>query len=289
MALSAVPALAAGTQAEDIFKQFRTCQSVSLVYGTVACVKTTGTDADVTDPDNAAAGPVVGLVLTQGSVTAGVFSAPALNDPLTIQRFGKGVGLLATSQTITRGDALGVVASTGGKLGTFKPGQGMKFVGFAAQSVTTSGTSKYIEVDLNCNPRSSSVIGVSGFASTAIGAATKYLSAPGTTTASASAVPLFVVPPGGGYVRNLVASATTAPGGTDTGAYSVYINPYASGAYGGFAISALTCTITGTAVTAHDITHAVAVNEGDLLAIGVVSSAGTLAGQYATFQFTQSP
>lgn len=287
---SAVPSLSAATLAEDVFKMMYTCQSTNLIRGTVACQQTSSSDLNVVDPDSANAGPVVGLVMSGGTLSAGAYSAPAVNDPILVQRFGRAIGLLATSQTITRGDALGAVAGSGGKLGLYMPGQGMKFVGVAAQSKTTSATSLYVEVDIMANPRAQTSLGISGFASTTYQNATKYLSAAGTAIASATPVVLFVVPPGGGYLRNLVASDTTAPGGTDTDVFAAYVNSYSAGVYAGFgAASALTCTITGTAMRAHDITHAVAVNEGDLVAIGVVASTTSLgAGRAATLQFTQT-
>lgn len=283
-----VPGLSAGTLAEDVFKKMMTCQDTALVRGTVACVYTAGTDLDVVSPDNASASAVVGLVMSAGTLTSGSYSAPAVGDPLAIQRFGQGVGLLAANQTITRGQKLGAVPGTGGQLGAFIPGQGMKFVGIAAQSKTTTSTPLYLEVDLNCNPKDAHALLASGFASTTFQNATKYLSAPGTGAASASAVALAVVPAGGGSLANLVAADTTAPGGTDSDQYIVYRNPLVSGAYTGWAATALTCTITGTAVEAKDVTHQVAVNEGDLLAIAVVASATSLgAGRNASFQIIQ--
>lgn len=289
MSLAPVPSLSCSTLAEDVFKEFKTCQSTSLVRGTVACMKVTGTDADVVDPDNANAGPVVGLVMSGGPLTSGAYGAPALNDPLTIQRFGRAVGLLTTSQTITKGDPLGTASGDTGKLRLYRPGQGMRFIGIAAQSKTTTSTALFIDVDLNCNPRAVAAMPIFGSASTNSQNNTRYLSAPGTTTPASSPVVLFVVPPGGGYIRNLVASSTTAPGGSDSDVYAAYINAYSAGAYGGFgSASALTCTISAGAFEAKDSTHAVAVNEGDLIAIGVVASATSLgAGRSATLQFTQ--
>lgn len=288
MALSAVPALASGTQAEDVFKQFRTCQSVSLVYGTAACVKTNGTDADVTDPDNANAGPIVGLVLTQGAVTAGVFGAPALNDPLTIQRFGKGVGLLATSQTITRGDRLGTIAGTGGKIGAYAPGTGQKYVGIAAQSVTTSGTSKTIEVDINANPGANAggprqVTVSQPLKTTVLGAATVYGATTGVAFGSA-AIQLYVCRTTGETARNLRASLGIAPGGSDTVIWTLMKSSDNGNTW---ANTALTCTITGAAFANSDATNSVALTAGDILALKAVSSAGTAAGAAATFDITQ--
>lgn len=289
---ASVPSNSAGTLAEDVFKKMMTCQDTALVYGTVACMDTSAsnTDLDAVSPDNANAGIAVGLVMSQGSLSSGAFGAPVAGDPLQVQRFGQAVGLLATNQTITRGQKLGAVSGTGGQLGAYIPGQGMKFVGYAAQSKTTTSTALYIAVDLNCNPRDSHSMAVSGFASTTFQNATKYLSAPGTGAASSTAVELFVVPPGGGFIANLVASDGTAPGGSDSDAYAVYRNPLSAGAYGGFAITALTCTISASGVEAKDATHSVAVNEGDILAIGVVASATSLgASRRATFQFFQAP
>lgn len=282
-----VPGLSAGTLAEDVFKKMMTCQDVALVRGTVACVLSTGTDLDVVSPDAANASAVVGLVMSSGTLTSGVYSAPALGDPLTIQRFGQGIGLLAPNQTITRGQKLGVVAGTGGQLGAFIPGQGMRFIGYAAQSKTTGATALYLEVDLGANPRDSHAMAVSGFAATTFQNATKFLSAPGTGAAAAAQVELMVVPQGGGVIANLQASDGTAPGGTDSDIYTVQKSSDNGGTW---ADTTLTATITGAAKSAQDIAHTPAVAAGDILAIKVVASATSLgAGRRASFQFIQQP
>lgn len=278
-----VPNLSCGTLAEDVFKKTMTCQDTALVRGTVACQYTAGTDLDVVNPDNASASVVVGLVASAGTLTSGSYSAPAVGDPLTIQRFGQGVGLLAANQTITRGDPLGTVSGTGGQIGAYVPGRGQKFVGYAAQSKTSSGTPLYIEVDLGSNPKDIHVMGISGFASTTFQNATKFLSAPGTTTAAASAVELFVVPPGGGKIANLSASDGTAPGGSDSDAFTVQKSSDNGATW---TDTALTATISASAKAASDTTHTVAVAAGDLLAIKVVASATSLgASRRASFMF----
>ena len=288
MANAPVPGLSAAAKAQDVFQISYTAQSVNLVYGTVACLKTNGTDMDIVDPDNANAGPVLGLVSSQGNLTAGVFAGPAVGDAVNVQRFGRAAGLLAPNQTITRGDDLGASAGTLGQLAAFLPGQGMKYVGVAAQSKTSGATALYLEVDLAAAPVNNKVaMAASGFASTAPGAATKFLSAPGTGAGAAAAVPLFAVPSGGAQIRNLVASATTAPAGADTGIFTIQRSALAAGVYAAFADTTVTCTITGVAVEAKDIAHAVTVTEGDLLAIKCVSSGATIAGLSATFQFTK--
>lgn len=282
-----VPGLSCGTLAEDVFKKTMTCQDVALTRGTVACVYTAGTDLDVVSPDNASASAVVGLVASAGTLTNGAYSAPALGDPLTIQRFGQGVGLLAPNQTITRGQKLGAISGTGGQLGAYIPGQGMKFIGFAAQSKTTTSIALFIEVDLNSNPKVVTVEKVSGFASTTFQNSTKYLSAPGTTTAAAAQVVLGVVPPGGGVLANLVVDEGTAPGGSDTDAFTVQTSVDHGATW---VNSTLTATVTGAAKSASDVTHTPAVTAGMLLAIAVVASATSLgAGKSASFQILQQP
>jgi|SRR6185312_1081229 len=115
---------------------------------------------------------------------------------------------------------------------------------------------------------------VFGSASTAIGAATKYLSAAGTATAASSQVVLDLVTHAS-TLQNLYANASTAPAGTDTLIFTVQTSTDNGGTW---TDSALTCTITGTAKAASDTTHAVAVAAGTLIAIKVVSSGATGAG-----------
>lgn len=282
-----VPGLSCGTLAEDVFKKTMTCQDVALIRGTVACQYTAGTDLDAVNPDHASASVVVGLVVSAGMLDGGVYSAPAVGDPIAVQRFGQSVGLLSANQTIVRGDPLGAISGTGGQLGLFIPGQGMKYVGIAAQSKTTTGTALYIEVDLGANPKVVTIEKVSGFAATTFQNATKFMSAPGTGAAAAAQVVLGVVPHGGGVLANLMVDDGTAPGGADTDAFTVQ----KSSDHGGtWTDTTLTATITGAAQAASDVTHQTAVAAGDLLAIKIVASATSAgANRSASFQILQQP
>ena len=117
----------------------------------------------------------------------------------------------------------------------------------------------------------------------AIGAATKYLAAPGVAVAAAE-LPLFVCD-APGKLRNLRCSLKTAPGGADTVIFAV-LKSSDNGA--SWTATTLTCTITGAAKAASDKleAHAVDVAAGDLIAIRAISSAGTAAGPAATVSFT---
>ena len=116
-----------------------------------------------------------------------------------------------------------------------------------------------------------------------IGAATKYLAAPGVGHA-ASQVPLFACRHAM-TLRYLGASLLTAPGGGDTVIFTVQKSSDNGATW---TDTTLTCTISAAAKSAQDLdpTHAVSLAAGDLVAIKVVSSAGTAAGPLATVSAT---
>lgn len=213
-------------------------------------------------------------------------SGSNLGEALSIARQGLWRALLSANLTTTRGQELIADAGTLGNVAPRTPYTSSAWVlGTAEEAYGPSATADLIE--MYAQPYLKEVIrDVVGSAATAIGAATKYLSAVGTAAGSSTAVVLAVVPFNGCVARNLVVSAQTAPAGTDTGIFTVYRNPLVTGAYTGFVATALTCTITGTGVFASDLAHAVACNQGDLLAIQCVSSATTLAGINAQFDIT---
>lgn len=117
----------------------------------------------------------------------------------------------------------------------------------------------------------------SGGGTGALGAATKYLTAPG-QAASASEVYLALAGRASA-VRNLYCYLGTAPGGSDTVAVTVRIAG---------ADSTLTCTISAAGQTCNDTTHSAAVVAGNGLSIKEVSSAGTAAGLVCSFEETGS-
>lgn len=113
----------------------------------------------------------------------------------------------------------------------------------------------------------------------AIGAATRF---PTTAGGPGSALEVAVgLVTRTGILRNLYASLVTAPGGTDTVAFTVRKSSDNGATWSS---TTLTCTITGTAKGASDTTHAPAVTAGDLLSVQMVSSAGTAATPAIAFE-----
>lgn len=124
-----------------------------------------------------------------------------------------------------------------------------------------------------------STVVITGHGEDATGAATKYLTAPGGNHAAAQVK--LLVPTRPCTIMNLYVSATTAAGGTDTGIVTVQKSVDNAANY---TDTALTCTITGTTKAGSDTSNRVAIAAGDVLAIKIVSSAGTLAKVTASFE-----
>lgn len=209
-----------------------------------------------------------------------------VGEALAICRQGLTRALLSIGQTTTRG---GDLIADSGALGNVIVRAAFSFsayvLGVAEEAYGPSSTADLVE--MYAQPVLKELVRTAfGSASTAPGAATKYLSAAGTAAGSATAVALAVVPFTGCTLRNLVAQATTAPAGSDTGIFTVYRNPFVAGAYTGWVATALTCTITGAAQGASDLTHTLMCNQGDLIGIQVVSSNTTLAGINAQVDIT---
>lgn len=114
---------------------------------------------------------------------------------------------------------------------------------------------------------------VSGGATTALGAATAYLTAAG-QAGSATEIYLALVTRAT-TSRNLYCFAGTAPGGADTVVFTVRENA---------SDMTLTCTITGAATTCNDTSNSFASVAGDRLSIKAVSSGVLAAGLACTFE-----
>lgn len=114
---------------------------------------------------------------------------------------------------------------------------------------------------------------VTGGGTGAIGAATKYLTAPGQAP-SATEYPLAVVTRAT-TSANLYCYIGTAPGGSDTVAVTVRENA---------SDQALTCTITGAGTTCSDASNSFTSVAGDRLSIKAVSSAGSAANVSCSFE-----
>jgi len=281
MALAASITLSA-SRISGIFDVTNLAQS-SIIEGAVVQYQTASTDDnDVILPTAANQFNIAGVSMGAGSIPLG--TAVSGSDFVAVQKLGRAKVLLTASTTVTRGQQAVVADSTGRTTFRTQWSTSAQVIGYYAQSHTSGSTAEYVMVDLALAPVEI-CMPVTGFCVTAPGAATKYLVSVNSGAGAASAVPLIVAP-FAGTIRNLMASATTAPASTDTLIFAVYRNPLSAGAYGGYATSALTCTITGTAVQAADNTHTVAVTAGDLLAIQCVSSNVTGAGITATFQLT---
>lgn len=100
---------------------------------------------------------------------------------------------------------------------------------------------------------------------------TKYFPVVGRSTAGAAATGYYMIVGRKGIVHNLRAVVNQAPAGADTVTFALYLNG---------AVTALTCTITGTELSAVDTTNSVLIVAGDRICVRVVASAtsGSLAG-----------
>jgi len=113
----------------------------------------------------------------------------------------------------------------------------------------------------------------------AIGAATCF---PTTAGGAVSATEVAIgIATRTGILRNLYTSLVTAPGGTDTVAFTVRKSSDNGATW---SATTLTCTTTGTAKGSSDTTHTPAVTAGDLLSVQMVSSAATAATPFVGFE-----
>jgi hypothetical protein len=121
-----------------------------------------------------------------------------------------------------------------------------------------------------------------GSAETLGAATTSYYGGSG---ASKSGTPIVVYQARttGEAVRLLGINLITAPGGTDTVAATI-VKSSDNGTT--WTDTAVTCTATGTAKAANDLTHSAQLTSGDILGVKAVSSAGTAAGFSYTFDVT---
>ena len=108
---------------------------------------------------------------------------------------------------------------------------------------------------------------------------TKYLSTPGQNHAAAQ-IKLFGPAPFACTIGYLAASCETAPGGSDTGVFTVQKSTD-KGA--NWTDTALTATVPAAGTTVYDTTHFVSIAQGDMLAIKEVQSGATGAKSSACF------
>ena len=220
-----------------------------------------------------------GINGTSGTVGG---SGTTATDPIEMTRQGLTRVVVTAGDSVTRGqdgeadaDTLGNVqgrtaySRSGYSLGTFE------------ESYSGSATSD--QVEFYANPRLVELVRqVTGGTTSTFGANTRYLTPPGAALSS-SQVALYIARFAGETIRNLWANLATAPGGTDTVVFTV-MKSSDNGAT--WSDTTLTCTITGTAKSASDLTHAVTLAAGDLLCIKAVSNATTAAVATATFDVT---
>lgn len=105
-------------------------------------------------------------------------------------------------------------------------------------------------------------------------ASTKYLGPAGSATDNAGRVTIHKVPAGTGQLQSLECDVGTAPGGTDTIAFTIGTSTDQGATW---VDTSITCTITGVAKICVDNTHAVAVTEGTRVSVKQVSSATAVA------------
>jgi len=182
------------------------------------------------------------------------------------------VTTLAVSGAATLSSTLAVTGAAtltgGGTLGANLAAGGFKVTGLGAASANGDAL-RYEQGGMLAGALSTGTIG----------AATKYMIR-GSAAVAASAACIATVTRTG-VLRRLYANLLTAPGGTDTVAFTIQKSSDNGATWSD---TTLTCTITGTAKGNSDTTHTPAVTAGDLLAVKMVSSAGTAADPSVGFE-----
>ncbi len=212
------------------------------------------------------AGGQAGTTLTSGT------------DMFGAQWHGRAKAKLKAGLTANRGDMAVPSDSTGASQARTLFSFSQYVLGTYPQTKTAGSNDDFIEVDMA--PRLVELVrSVTAGTSSTFGADTKYI-APGYVARTSAQVPLYVVGFTGETLRNLRCTLATAPGGTDTVAFTVQKSSDQGGTW---ADTTVTCTITGTGKTATDLTHSVSLTQYDMLALKTVSSATTAAIAFCTF------
>lgn len=219
-----------------------------------------------------------GINETAGAVGG---SGTTAGEPISVTRQGLTRVLLKNGTSSTRGGKL-IASAT---LGYVQPYTDFSFsawiLGTAEEAATADSTSYHVEAYIQ--PFLQAVVRpVNAGCAGTITAATKYLGDVSQAKASAQVV-RYMARFTGEVIRNLSCNLVTAPGGTDTVAFTVQKSSDNGATWSD---TALTATITGTAKSATDLTHTETLTAGDLLAVKAVSSAGTAADAFVVFDVT---
>lgn len=220
-----------------------------------------------------------GIQIDEGMLPDGAADA-TIPDSVTAQKTGIARALVPASSSATEGDQ--AWSDAAGKIIKRTP---FSFSGFLVgqfdESFTAGSSAEYRGVELIPHYIEVCRVILAGCAG-AITGATKYLGDVSQAKAAAQ-VPRYVVRFTGEKIRNLRCNLGTAPGGSDTVAFTVQKSSDNGGTWSD---TTLTCTITGTEKSAVDLTHEPSLTAGDLLAVKAVSSAGTAADATACFDAT---
>jgi hypothetical protein len=228
-----------------------------------------------------------GIQLDEGQLPDGAanYGVDASHPAEMVSAAKKGLirGLAAGSTTVTAGDQLWSNAS--GLLITRVPYSFSGFILGQADETATVGTAPQF-VDIEMLPQYQEIVRQvtvsQPLKTTTIGAATVYGATTGTAFGTA-AIQLYRARFAGETIRNLSASLGIAPGGSDTVAVTVQKSSDNGNTW---ADTALTCTVSAALFSATDLTHSAVLAAGDILAIKLVSSAGTAAGACVSFDIT---
>lgn len=225
-----------------------------------------------------------GISLSEGQLPDGAADA-SIPDSVTAQKTGIARALVPASSSASEGDQ--AWSDANGKIVKRTP---FSFSGFVIgqfdESFTAGSNAEYRGVELI--PHYIEVVRSFFFANpvaSAIGAATKYLAGYAGAALLNAPIGLCQVAFTGQKLRNLKAQVATAPGGSDTVIVTFVVSTDGGTTWGALA-SAPTCTITGSATEAHDLTTELSLTAGQLIAPKIVSSAGTAAGLSLSFDLT---
>lgn len=204
-------------------------------------------------------------------------------EAIAVKTHGLGRMKVALNQAITRGAQLIADATT---LGAVKARTQYSFsaqvLGIAHEALSSSA-SIVQKVEAFIQPYFVEIVRqVTAGATTALGAATKYATAPGQAGA-ASQIALYRARFAGEVVRNLSMNVATAPGGSDTVVATVQKSSDNGATWSD---TAITCTVSAAGKSATDLTNTATLAAGDLLAVKLVSSNVTAAGVTCTFDVT---
>jgi len=229
------------------------------------------------------AGKIKGILLDEGTLPDGALD-PTVPDMANAQKTGIAQALVPAASTAAEGDQ--AIADATGKVIKRAPFSfSAECLGHFDEGFTAGANPEYRGVELYRH-YIETIRSITLLSTGAIGAATRFMIL-GQAAVNANQFPVYRCRFTGETLRNLALSLKTAPGGADT-----VIVTFQRSQDGGTTWTDITgagtpiVTVAAAAIAGDDLVNSFAMTKGDLIAVKLVSSAGTAAQPCVTFDVT---